>query len=934
MRSAHVRSCVAIVCLFATVLIPAAVVDAQDRPADGDAGQALRNAIFNGDFQEGRAGWTIGGPGAVQIETHRTMVAHRSDAELSLRYDDLEESMTIYSPYPIAVDPGEAYTLTLVAGGEGEIAFGVYEYADRDRNTIFPLSERIELTPDNRTYSFTYDASEEAVTIRPRIVIFGREDGASGVFEISLIELKLMLSQDEFLKRTTWPEWAVSGEFKDYEGISAEEMRRIEEAVAVDRVLPPYEPIRTEDEGVFSLTTSQFDFGGSVLPESITILGRPILAGPMRFEMEMADGQSVTGGRDDVSYTATEQEVVARQTVRGDGWTLSLTGTLAYDALLIFDAELQADDEVRVAGGSLSIPFAQDVAKLIRYSRDFPDGSHCFGEGPIPAVGETVEVRQVRGRAGIKNDWSPRVLTDEAGTLWEWQRGVPRYFWIGDEEKGLGWITESDQGWSCGEDDVTWSLERAPEGLVARMNFITQPTTVRGSWKTRFIVQAMPPKPVRADWFRMRFNRLWNWPPGDERMIERIEAIREENPPALEEDPSPHVRYAQAGDGTKQMRPPWDLLEHRGLRDIGFLWWNVWSVGCGSPQVARPEMMRRYLQAGSYVGHMAMPYFAPTHLSIHDLNGFYYAAKNDAWAKMPASGATSLYVKICPNSFASEYQAYEIGRLIDEYGIEGVYFDNTHPSECSNLEHGCGYVDADGNTRPTTPFLGMRRLFMMVRNQFVERGKVPFIMKHAGMFPGTISFTDAQLDGEGTYGYDHTQMFTTAEFRARYIGPNQFGVVEVYLPQFSIGTDTSEVSGTQQIILGTRRLMALALIHGTPIYCGAIQSWPMFAAWGVLDELRGPTLDFIPYWEWPFNETLNARDVYASIYHQPENSVLVVSNLSASDTGIAIPRSELDRLVPGLERAEDHMDGWPVELDDESLRMSVPEKNFRLISLD
>ena len=134
--------------------------------------------------------------------------------------------------------------------------------------------------------------------------------------------------------------------------------------------------------------------------------------------------------------------------------------------------------------------------------------------------------------------------------------------------------------------------------------------------------------------------------------------------------------------------------------------------------------------------------------------------------------------------------------------------------------------------------------------------------------------------------------------------------------------------------MGTRRLMALALIHGTPIYCGAIQAFPMHTAWGVLDELRGPTVDFIPYWEWPLNEELNARDIYASIYHQPEHSVLVVSNLSASDAGVAIPRSELDRLVPGFERAEDHMDGWGVELDDDSLRISVPAKNFRLISLN
>ncbi len=925
--SAAIGLCCAITAALAVVAAGAALA------ADEDGGQPLRNAIFNGDFLEGRAGWTIGGPPDLRVETHQTMLAHRPDAELALSYDGLEGDMTVYSPYPIKVNPGEEHVLALTAGGEGEIAFGVYEYADRDRNTIFPLSERITLTPENRTYEFTYRASEEAVTIRPRIVIFGGEQGAPAAFRVNLIELKLMLPQEEFEQRTTWPEWAVSGEFRDYRGLSDDEMRRIREAVAVDRVLPPYEPIHEQGEGVFALTTSQFDFGGSVFPQSITVLGEPILAGRMLFEMEMADGQSVTGTDGEISFTADEQRAVARQTIRGEGWTLDLTGSLEYDALLIIDAELQADGEVGITSGALSIPLTAEVAKYIRYNRDFPDGSHCFGEGPIPVRGEVVEVRHTVGRARLKNDWRPNVLTEDYGTVWEWRRGVPRYFWIGDEEKGLGWITESDQGWSVGVDDVSWSLTRTAQGLVARMNFITEPKTVDGSWRVRFMVQAMPPKPVRADWFKLRFNRLWNWAPGDERMIERIEAMRRGEGPEFEEQPPPYVCYAQASDGERDIRPPWRPQEHRPYRDLGFLWWDVWSVGCGSPQVGRPEMMRRYLAAGSYVGHMAMPYLAPTHLSIHDLNGFYYAAKTDAWAKIPPSGGTSLYVKICPNSFASEYQAYEVGRLIDEYGIEGVYFDNTHPSACSNLAHGCGWVDDEGATHPTTPFLGMRRLFMMVREQFVKRGRTPFIMKHAGAFPAEISFVDAQLDGEGTYGYDHTQMFTTAEFRARFIGPNQFGVIEVYLPQFSIGTDTSEVSGAQQIIQGTPRLLALALVHGTPIYCGAIHGVTMFKAWAVLDELQGPTVEFIPYWDWPLNETLNERGIYVTAYRRPDNSVLAVSNLSADDSGVAIPRSELDRLFPGLQRAEDHMHGLPVELDEESLRLTVPAKNFRLISL-
>jgi hypothetical protein len=919
--------------------------------ADDNGAPPTRNAIFNGDFLEGTAGWSIGGPDDVHIKTHRSMIADRADAELSLRHDGLAESMGLFSQYPINVETERDYTLTLTAAGEGDIAFGVYEYNEQGRNTIFPLSQRIALTAEPRTYTFTYTASARAVTIRPRIVIFGKApiraepvpqqqpaDGSASAFHVRLMRFELLLPQAKFAKTTQWPQWAVSGEHKNYRGLSGDEIQRIEQTLVVDRVLPPYEPIREVSAGVYQLTTSRFEFHESVFPDSMSVLGEPILAGKMRFEMRTAGGQSVAFADSMPTFTGDEQQVAASQTVAGDGWTLNLTGTLAYDALLIVDLTLHADRPTQITNAALSIPFTEQVARCIRYSKDFPDDTFCFGEGPIPAAGETVDVRLTVGRSKIKNDWAPQRLDEAHGTLWQWTRGVPRYFWIGDEEKGLAFLTDSDQGWRFDDNDVTLSLERTDEGLVARLNFVTQTTTVTDSWKLRLIIQAMPPKPVRADWFKMRFNRFWNWLPGDQKMIERIEARQAERPSALVEEPPAYIRYAQAGGGTGAMRPPWESLPHRDRdrvrNDIGLLWWDVWSVGCSSPQVAKPELMKRYLDSGSRVGLMALPYFAPTHMSMNDLNGYYYAAKTDQWAKLPQSGNTSAYVKICPNSFASDYMADGIGKLIDEYGIEGVYFDNTEPEPCANRGHGCGWTDEGGVTHPTMPFLALRRLFMMIRNEFVKRGKTPFIMKHAGMFPGTISFTDANLDAEGIYGYDHTQMFTTDEFRARYIGPNQFGVVEVYLPQFSYGTDTTDVSRTQQIITGTRRLMAMALVHGTPIYCGAIQSGPMFAAWGILDQLRGPTVDFIGYWKWPYAQTLTQRNIYIAIYRQPEQSVLVVSNLGPDNAQVVIPRAELDDLIPGLQSARDDMDHWGVELNDGSLRLSVPAKNFRLISLE
>ncbi len=109
-----------------TIAFNLALVVSLIASAHGDAeGGATRNAIFNGDFLEGRSGWSIGGPDDLVIETRTNMVAHRADAELSLRHGGLAETMTLFSQYAISVEPGRDYTLTLTAAGEGAIAFGV-----------------------------------------------------------------------------------------------------------------------------------------------------------------------------------------------------------------------------------------------------------------------------------------------------------------------------------------------------------------------------------------------------------------------------------------------------------------------------------------------------------------------------------------------------------------------------------------------------------------------------------------------------------------------------------------------------------------------------------------------------------------------------------------------------------------------------------------
>ena len=85
----RLRSSLAIIrCLVVTSTLAVVIAARGDATGNAETG-ASRNAIFNGDFLDGGAGWTIGGPRDVEVKADHKMVAHRADSELSVRYDEL-----------------------------------------------------------------------------------------------------------------------------------------------------------------------------------------------------------------------------------------------------------------------------------------------------------------------------------------------------------------------------------------------------------------------------------------------------------------------------------------------------------------------------------------------------------------------------------------------------------------------------------------------------------------------------------------------------------------------------------------------------------------------------------------------------------------------------------------------------------------------------
>ena len=920
-------------------------------------GEATRNAVFNGDFAEGVTGWSKLGPGhaAASLATEKSQYAHVLITDLIVASQAMERTFSVYSPYLLPVKPGREYRMVVQASGQGEFQFGAFEYGENGHHLGNNYSERHVLTNDLEEYSFVYSASENATGIRPSIAFLEATDGTKTDVQGRIRRVEIPIPADEFDEMCeSWPEYAKDARFADYQGFSRAELEELRQTADVTTVLPPYEPIRTHAPRDFALTTSRIRFDESILPARIAVLGQEVLAGPLELAVTLDDGTQLHLHPEPAAVSSGDREAVLTQQFRADGKTMALRLEMSYDAFLVYTLSFPETADAAIAGAALTIPFLPHVGKYIRYDRmPVPEaggyGGWVFGYGPIPGKGEKVETKAVIGSSHMSganhNDWKPRVPDDD-GLVWEWSRGFLRTLWVGDEARGVSLVCLSTEGYAQQKDEPTVRLARDGEQVRLTYRFISRSVPLAKKRQLQFALQIMPPKPVRDAWVSSRFNPFFS---GYASVNDPCLAVLAEKLPgavpakdAQGEAPPYGKDYDVVREGVVPSR--WEPTGHRRYRDIGFYWYTLWSQGsrgwkpgagvggCSTPLVGHPERLSKLVKYSKLLGHLGLPYFAATHIATEDPAGYRYVEKTDEWTQHPRVPRPAYLRPTCPNSMFSAYIARGIGKLIDDYGIAGVYFDNCAPQLCQNTKHGCGYVDEGGTLQATLPLLGFRKLFMMVRHEFVRRGKEPFILTHAGMVPGSVSFTDVELQGEGTYGSDHTEMISLGEWRARWLGPNQFGVQLSYLPAFGYGLGPN-VDRAEQQVIGTPRLLAMSLLHGTHVWNQYIDAPLVYKTWAVLDESDAADVAFIPYWEWAeLNGALNGQGVYASGYGGSKGLVLVLANLGGSEREVAVPLAEIRSKNRAVNRVEDNMHGLPVRIEDGTVTCRIPPKNFRLLS--
>ena len=239
-------------------------------------------------------------------------------------------------------------------------------------------------------------------------------------------------------------------------------------AIDTNRVLRPFQPIRTEGDGA-EIWGRRLSYRGRLLPASITCLAEELLAAPIRFRLRTDEGPAVVQ-IPGATRTAGEQAVVREGGMAARGVSFSGTQTLEYDGCIKIELAITPQRPVDVEELSLEIPLRPKVARYLHACR--ADWANSRSQA-IPAGG--------------------------------WESKFMPFLWVGDEDRGLAWFSETDEAFQVADSGAVLQIAPGDRETVLRVRIVDRPTQWTGPMKLVFGLQPTPVKPVPP-----RKARIWH----------------------------------------------------------------------------------------------------------------------------------------------------------------------------------------------------------------------------------------------------------------------------------------------------------------------------------------------------------------------------------------------------------------------------------------
>jgi hypothetical protein len=628
-----------------------------------------------------------------------------------------------------------------------------------------------------------------------------------------------------------------------------------------DGVLPPYEPCRVEMKGELrrvGVWGRRYTFGLSPLLSSIESAGAELLAGPVRFDC-VADGKRVSFAHAAAELTKNSPaEVVLDQSLQGPKTRLSIQSQVEYDGFIKVDWAVEADEALQLDRLTMEIPLRPEHATLL-------------------------------------HSW-PQIHSGEWHDGWD-SRFQP-ILWIGNEERGLSWVAESDRNWSLTDREKAIELIRGDDEVTLRFNLVTKKVSLEKGQKLdyTFGLQATPVRPMLKSCWDIRLQR---------------------QPPYAHE----YEWLTKKIDG----KPCLEFYRQQGARALLALrWWDAFSytLPLGHEQEF-PKLVEACHQhdlkvvpyAIGFLLSEAAPEFKHFHCDMLARPKRPYRID-----RLPGMDPQMTYFA-CRQGAWQDFVVASTAQCMDEYDTDGVYLDTTvRPHACRNRLHGCGYVGPEGTVRSTYPVFATREL--MKRLYTVVKSRKPDGIVDAHVYDclhvPALAFATSYWNGEQLPRREFKpDALPLDRFRTEFMGHN-IGVPADVL-YYTMG-DYEACAG-------------MALLHDVPVRSENERDFAILTSiWRVREAFGCNEAEFIGYWKAGDLVTVEPQGCYASLWRHPTNGVLAaVSNLRREpvDVRVTFDRQKLG-LGPQI-AAEDARAGKPLHVDGESLSIALGPQDWTFV---
>jgi hypothetical protein len=557
-----------------------------------------------------------------------------------------------------------------------------------------------------------------------------------------------------------------------------------------------------------------YSFTNSPFPVQIVTAGRQILAAPIELAAVGSTGPlkwNVRNAFRVVSQTAAK--VILEGVFENPEFRLVTVLTAEFDGVLRFDLTVKPLQAGTLRSLQLKIPLDSAVATL-RTWWPIPYGD-LRNSGSCPAMGEALPFKP--------------------------------YYWLGNEDLGLAWFGESDQGWEPGDAGAALELTHRPGQTVLQLHLRDRampvdPAAAASGFVYAFGIQATPIKPFPADWHSWRIDQ------GAAYGLDRTTR-------------SDGISFLQAA-------------KDAGVRTLVFH--NDWTDIENYPVPSNPRGLDSLVSLLHRNGIKILLYFG---YEFSTLASEFKDRADHLLVRPRAGGFERLPEQrcylVCYRSAYANMLAAGIATLIKEHDIDGVYLDTTlDPWGCTNTDHGCGYRSASGEIRPTYPIWEvrdfLRRLYALCAG---TRGGMVNIHASSCAIAPCLSWATSYWDGEQLVaevektGKSHlAELYPLDAFRAENIGRN-------------LGVPAEFLSYAEPKPFTTSDALAMGLLHDVPVRPSGFGSFlaQVSPLWRIWQDFGIDEAVLYPYWKACPAVHTSSEEIKVSIHQNPKNGLLLAA---------------------------------------------------------